>query len=318
MGCNPDELIFTGSGTESDNAAVIGVAEALASRGKHIVTSVVEHPAIESACRYLETRGWEVARVPVDGQGRIDPGEVESALRDDTTLVTLMHANNETGVVVPIAEIAAILRGRGIVFHSDTAQTVGKLKVRVDELNVDLLTIAGHKLYAPKGIGALYLRRGTPFSSFLHGAGHEGGRRAGTESTPLIVGLGAACELASRVLPERIRHLRRLRDRLERRLRETFPDLVVHGGEAERLPNTLYAAIPGADVRRLMPLLEGVAAGAGAACESESATPSRVLRAMGVPDELSRCTLRLTVGSPTTEEEIDLAADRITTAAHRI
>ncbi len=318
LGCDGDEVVFTSGGTESNNAAILGVAEALADRGRHVVTSAVEHPAVEHACVALEGRGYEVTRVPVDGQGRLDPAAVESALRPDTVLVSLMHANNETGVLLPIAEVGGLVRARGVAFHTDAAQSVGKLPVRVDELGVDLLTLAGHKLYGPKGIGALYLRRGTPFSPYLLGAGHEGGRRSGTEPVPLIVGLGAACALAEAGLPERRRHLTELRDRLEARLREDFPDLVVHGGEAERLPNTLYAAIPGAEVSVLMAVLEGVAAGSGAACHSGTTTPSRVLRAMGVPDALGRCTLRLTVGSPTTAGEVDRAAQRIAEAARRV
>jgi len=315
IGAEPDEVIFTGGGTESDNAAVVGVAEALAERGRHVVISAVEHAAVGRACDYLAGRGWQITRVPVDGQGRLEAAAVEAALRDDTTLVSMMHANNETGVLLPIAEIAGITRRRGVVFHCDAAQSVGKLAVRVDELGVDLLTVAAHKLYGPKGVGALYLRRGTPFAGFLRGAAHEAGRRSGTESVPLIVGLGAACELAARELPERTRHLRALRDRLERRLRESFPALVVHGGEAERLPNTLYAAIPGVEMADLLARLHDVATAAGAACRGDKTEPSAVLRAMGVSDELARCTLRLTVGSPTTEEEIDRAAERIRAVA---
>jgi cysteine desulfurase len=315
VGCEPDEVIFTSGGTESDNAAIVGVAEATEARGRHLVITAVEHPAVDQACAYLETRGWEVTRVGVDRQGRLDPSGLASALRPDTTVVSVMHANNETGVLLPIREIAASLEGRGIVFHTDAAQSVGKIPARVGELGVDLLTIAGHKLYAPKGIGALILRRGTPFAGFLRGAGHEFGRRSGTESVPLIVGLGAACALASGELEWRRAHLQELRDRLETRLREALPDLVVHGGESERLPNTLYAAIPGAEVSRLMARLDGVATGSGAACHSGKTTPSRVLRAMGVPDDVGRCTLRLTVGRPTTAAEVDLAAERIVAAA---
>jgi cysteine desulfurase len=315
LGCDPDEVIFTSGGTESDNAAIVGVAEALAGRGRHVVTSAIEHPAVEEPCAYLERRGWRVSRVGVDREGRIDPSEVAAALTDDTALVSIMHANNETGVVQPVAEIAAAARERGVVLHTDAAQSVGKLRARVTDLGVDLLTVAGHKLYAPKGVGALYLRRGTSFDRFLHGAGHESGRRAGTENTAQIVGLGAACALAKQELNDRIEHARTMRDRLEAALREKLPDLVVHGAGAERLPNTLSAAIPGVDANLLLARVEEVAMAAGAACHAGESKPSRVLQAMGVSDELALCTLRLTVGRPTTPDEIDAAAGAITRAA---
>ncbi len=315
IGARPDEIIFTGGGTESDNAAIVGVAEALRDRGMHIVISAVEHAAVGRSCDYLATRGWEVARVPVDGQGRLDPAALRASLRDDTTLISVMHANNETGVLLPVTEIADVARERGIVFHCDAAQTVGKLPVHVDELGVDLLTIAGHKLYGPKGVGALYLRRGTPCAALLRGAGHESGRRSGTESVPSIVGLGAACELASSELPGRSEHLRRIRDRLQSRLRRRFPDMIVHGGEAARLPNTLYVALPGVEAAALLARLDGVATAAGAACHGGKNEPSAVLRAMGVTEQIARCTLRLTVGGPTTEEEVDRATDLIAAAA---
>jgi cysteine desulfurase len=315
LGCQTDEVIFTSGGTEANNAAIVGVAEALAARGRHVITSAIEHPAVERPCAYLERRGWRVSRIPVDRDGRVDPASVRDALAGDTALVTIMHANNETGVVQPIREIASTLRGRGVVLHTDAAQSVGKLPVRVDELGVDLLSVAGHKLYAPKGVGALYMRRGTPFGGFLHGAGHESGRRAGTESTPQIVGLGAACALARRETDDRTAHMLAMRDRLEATLREAIPDLLVHGAVAARLPNTLCAAVPGVDADTLLSRLDGVAAASGAACHADERQPSGVLRAMDVPDDLALCTLRLTVGRPTTAEQIDAAAARIIRAA---
>jgi cysteine desulfurase len=226
-----------------------------------------------------------------------------------------MHANNETGVVQPVREVAALLTPRGILLHTDAAQSFGKIKVRPDELGVDLLTLAGHKIYAPKGIGALYIRRGTPFAGFLRGAGHEAGRRAGTENIPGIVGLGAAAALASREMEERAVLMAATRDRLRDALLARFPDLVVHGARAERLPNTLSAAIPGVDANALLDRLDGVAASAGAACHSGGTEPSRVLLAMGVEPGLARCTLRLTTGRATTMEEVGLAAERIARAA---
>ncbi len=311
LGCETDEVVFTSGGTESDNAAIVGVAEARAAHGRHVVTCAIEHPAVEQACAYLERRGWRVSRVEVDGAGRVDPASIERAWTPETVLVTVMHANNETGVIQPIEEISAIVRRRGALLHTDAAQSVGKLPVRVDELGVDLLTVAAHKLYGPKGVGVLYLRRGTPFASFLRGAGHEAGRRAGTEGTAQIAGLGAACALAERDLTARGAHMRAMRDRLERALREGLPDVVVHGGAADRLPNTLSLAIPGTDANALLARLPDVAAASGAACHAGRTEPSRVLRAMGVPAELARGTLRLTTGRGTTRDEVDAAATSI-------
>ena len=315
LGCETDEVVFTSGGTESDNAAIVGVAEALADRGRHIVTTVIEHPAVEQTCVYLERRGWRVTRVSVDSNGRVDPAEVEAALDAETVLVSVMHANNETGVMQPIGEIASRIRPRGIVFHTDAAQSVGKIDVRTNDLGVDLLSLVGHKLYGPKGVGALYIRRDTPFTRTMHGADHEAGRRSGTESTPQVVGLGAACALAERELTERHEHLRAMRDRLEAALRQRLPDLVLHAARAERLPNTLSVAIPGVDANRLLSRLDGVATAAGAACHSGAVEPSRTLRAMGVSDDLASCTLRLTVGRGTSPDEIDSAAAQIAEAA---
>jgi cysteine desulfurase len=315
LGCRPDEIVFTSGGTESDNAALIGVAEATEGRGRHLVISAIEHPAVEEAAAYLERRGFAVDRVGVDREGRVSPDGIEAALRPDTILVSLMHANNETGVVQPIREVAALLSRRGIPLHTDAAQSFGKIPVRTDELGASLLTLAGHKFYAPKGVGALYLRRGTPFAGFLKGAGHEAGRRAGTENIPGIVGLGAAAALASREMKERASRMAATRDRLKDALRARFPGLVVHGAAADRLPNTLSVAIPGVDANGILAGLDGVAASAGAACHAGGTEPSRVLLAMGIAPALARCTLRLTTGRATTPEEIDLAAERIARAA---
>lgn len=311
LGCEPEEIVFTSGGTESDNAAIVGAAEALQSRGRHVITSSIEHPAVDRACNYLESRGWHVTRVGVNASGQVEVERLEAAVRPDTVLISLMHANNETGVMQPLRELAASARRRGIVTHTDAAQSVGKLPTGVDQLGVDLLTVAGHKLYAPKGVGALYIRRGTPFAGFMRGAGQEAGQRSGTEDVPQIVGLGAACELARRELPRRAAHLQDMRDRLERNLRRFIPDLLVHGGSVERLPNTLSAAIPRVQAQRLLPRLQRVATSAGAACYSGKARPSSVLLAMGLAQELALCTLRLTVGRSTSPEEVDAAAEEI-------
>jgi cysteine desulfurase len=307
----PDEIVFTSGGTESNNTAVHGVAEALADRGRHLVITAIEHASVEQACQVLERRGWGVTRVPVDPNGVIDARAIESAIRPDTVLVSVMHANNETGVIQPVAAAARAAHAKGVLIHTDAAQSVGKIRVNVRELDVDLLSIAGHKLYAPQGVGALYIRRGTPFAPFLRGAGHQQDRRSGTENVALSAALGAACALADRELPVRIVHAQRLRDRLLSKLREAFPSLIVHGAEAKRLPNTLYAAFPGVDANELLSRMEGVATGSGAACHSGTATPSKVLLAMGVKPDIAKATLRLTTGWPTTEGEIDDAAARI-------
>ena len=308
LGCEPDEVIFTGGGTEADNAAIIGVAEAVVDRGRHLVISAVEHSAVEESSRYLERRGWKVTRVGVDRNGRVATGEVEAALRADTALISIIHAQNETGVLQPIAGIGRLARSRGIVLHSDTAQSTGKMAFTAAALHADLLTVAGHKLYAPKGVGALFLRRGTPFAGFMRGAGHESGRRAGTENVPAIVGLGAACALASRELPQRARHLLQVRTRLEDELRRRLPDLVIHGAEVERLPNTISVAFPGTIARDVADRAEGLAVAAGAACHSDKPHVSSVLTAMGIADALALATLRLSVGSPTTLDDADRAA----------
>jgi len=281
-----------------------------------LVTTEGEHPAVAEACGVLEGEGFRVDRVRVDAEGRVRVEDLASALHDDTALVSVMHANNETGALMPVSGIAAHCRRRGVPLHTDAAQSVGKVPVRVDEMGVDLLTVAGHKLYGPKGVGALYRRRGTPLRSFLVGAGHEGGLRAGTENVPGIVGLGQACDLAEKEIEERMGHCRALRDRLEERLRARIPELVLLGPREERLPNTLYVSIPGADANALLgELSEEVAASAGAACHAEGTKASAVLTAMGIAPELARCALRLSVGRENREEEIDRAAERVAAVA---
>ena len=315
LGAEADEIVFTSGGTESNNAAIFGVAEALADRGRHLVITAIEHASIEHACRVLEKRGWGVTRVKVDPAGQIDARAVDSSIRPDTALVSVMHANNETGVIQPVAAAARAARAKGVLIHTDAAQSFGKIRVNVRELDVDLLSIAGHKVYAPQGVGALYIRRGTPFAPFLLGAGHQQNRRSGTESVALSAALGAACALASRELETHREHLQEMRDRLASRLMEGIPGLIVHGADAKRLPNTLYAAFPGVDANELLARMDGVATGSGAACHSGKAEPSKVLLAMGVRPEIARATLRLTTGWPTTAAEIDEAAARILAAA---
>jgi cysteine desulfurase len=312
LGCQPREVVFTSGGTEANNLAIRGLAESL--EGGHVVTSTVEHPAVLEVVRALERAGRiEVTVVGVDSRGKVDPLEVEKVLRPDTVLVSLMLANNEVGTMQPVADVAALCRGRGIIIHSDAAQAVGKVPVNVADLGVDLLSVAGHKLYAPKGIGALFIRDGVENKPQIRGANHERGRRAGTENVLEVVGLGAACELAASDVEADGVRLASLRDRLFAALAEAVDGAVVHGDLECRLPNTLSVALPGVDAATLLTELgEEVAASAGAACHAEGVSVSHVLQAMGVDEATARSTVRLSVGRFTTEEEIDRAAELIT------
>jgi cysteine desulfurase NifS/selenium donor protein len=318
LGCDPDEIVFTSGGSEANNAALLGTARALQNRGRHIVTSAIEHPAVTEVCRFLEGEGWRVTWLPVDATGRVDPADVKRALGPDTVLVTIMHANNEVGTIQPIAKIARLAHARGIRVHSDAAQSVGKIPVRVDALGVDLLSVAGHKLYAPKGVGALYIRRGTVLAKLIHGATHEQDRRAGTENVLEIVGLGAAAEIAARNLEQHTAHLRTMRDRLHRALQARVPDMHLNGHPVERLPNTLSVSFPGLEADTILDELDEVAASAGAACHADQITVSHVLKAMGVPERTAMGTIRLSVGRETTAEEIDRAAQLIVEAIARL
>ncbi len=318
LGTTPAEIVFTGSGTESNNLAIFGVTRSCRRDRGHLITSSVEHPAVVEVCRQLAADGWSVTWLPVDGAGRVDPDDVRRAVRPDTCLVSVMHANNEVGTIQPLREIAALLRERGILFHADAAQSVGKLRCRVDELGVDLLTVAGHKLYAAKGVGALYVRTGVRIEPFVRGAGQEGGRRPGTENVAGIVGLGAACELAAAEGASRPTHLGQMRDLLLALLDSELDDICRHGVPAPVLPNTLSVGIGGVSVTDLMATLEGVAASAGAACHGAGGEPSATLKAMGVPAHYALGTLRLSTGRPTTEEEIRAAAARIIAAVRKL
>ena len=319
LGCRPAEVVFTSGGTESNNHAIAGVARALRDRGRHIVTTAVEHPAVLEVCRDLAGRGFELTVVPVDGLGRVDATRVAAAFRPDTILVSVMHANNEVGTVQPVAEIAALAHQRGILVHTDAAQSVGKIPVNVDDLGVDLLSVAGHKVYAPKGIGALYIRENTPVTPFCRGAGQEGGRRAGTENVPWVVGLGAACAIAGRVLPQAAERMGRLRDRLWDKLSACRADVQINGHPAERLPNTLSVSFKNLEANRILEEIGlDVAASAGAACHADTVEISHVLQAMEIDPEWAKGTLRFSVGRPTTEDEIDRAAEVVRAAVARL
>ncbi len=311
LGCADDEVLFTSGGTESNNTAIQGTARALRSRGDHIITSAVEHPAVTEVCRFLEGDGFRITHLPVDGDGLVDPADVEGAITEATILVTIMHANNEVGALQPIADIARIARAHGVRVHSDGAQSVGKVPTRVDELGVDLFSMAGHKLYAPKGIGALYIRRGTELVKFMHGADHESDRRAGTENVLEIVGLGMAAELSAEGLEANEAHLRTMRDRLHDRLATAIGGLHLNGPRDLRLPNTLSVAFPGLKANKLLDRLDGIAASAGAACHSSVVTLSHVLDAMGTDERIAMGTIRFSVGRETTADEVDRAAERV-------
>ncbi len=307
LGAKPREIVFTGCGTESDNMALRGGLAAEAKTGSHIVTTAIEHPAVIETCAYLETRGVEVTYVPVGRSGVIDPDDVAESIRDDTVLVSVMHGNNESGSVQPIAEIAKLVKEREKIFHTDAVQTAGKLPIDVEEMNIDLLALSGHKLNAPKGIGALYIREGLTMDALIHGGHQERNRRSGTENVAGIVALGRACELGMSHMEEESARLRRLRDRLQEGLQERIPEVEINGDQQRRLPGTLnmsFRAIGGEPL--LINLdLAGVAVSTGSACASGSTDPSHVLQAMGVPKDLIEGSLRFSLGWGNTDEDVD-------------
>src|SRR6516162_701524 len=302
--CSSDGVVFTSGGSESNNHALKGAFFAHGGRGSHIITTQVEHPAVLNPCRFLEQMGASLTYLPVDRFGRVDPDDVRRALTSRTVLISVMHANNEVGTLQPISEIASIARERGILFHTDAAQSAGKIPVRVDELGVDLLSLAGHKFYAPKGIGVLYVRKGLALEPLIHGAGHESGRRAGTENILLEVALGAACELAEPWL--KAESIRQLRDLFWELLQTKFGKRVVlNGHPTERLPNTLNVSFVGKIGSTILSSLQGVAASTGSACHSGSVELSPVLKAMKVPPEIGMGAIRFSLGRTTTREEIE-------------
>src|SRR5213080_2788413 len=310
LGCNADEIIFTGGGSESDNLAIRGAALAQRQRGNRIITQVTEHPAVLNICRALtRLHGFRITYLPVATDGRVNPADVEAAIDDQTVLVTIMHANNETGTLQPIAEIAEIAHRHGVLLHTDASQSVGKIPIRVEDLGVDLLTVAGHKLYAPKGIGALYVRRGVQLEPVIYGGGQESGRRAGTENIAHMVALGAACVLAQEQLAESQPRLKRLRDRLEQRLAEFLPSSVyLNGHRSERLPNTLNISVDRVIGEEVLAATAEIASSTGSACHEGSTDPSAVLMAMGLSRERALGALRLTLGRWSTEDEVEKAA----------
>ena len=311
LGCSPGEIVFTSGGSESNNQVLKGVFFARQAPGAHIITSAVEHPAIVEPCRFLERLGARVTWLPVDTAGQVSADDLRQAITSDTILISIMHANNEVGTLQPVGECARIAREHGIPFHTDAAQSVGKVPTNVDELGVDFLTIAGHKLYAPKGIGALYVREGIEFEPLIHGAGHESGRRAGTESALLAAALGEACELACDL--SGVPKIALLRDRLWTALKGCYGDRVVlNGHPQERLSNTLNVSFLDYQGHELLASLPELAVSTGSACHAGSVEISPVLQAMGVSPEVGAGAVRFSLGRTTTAEEIEIAIERLT------
>jgi cysteine desulfurase len=319
IGAEPREVVFTSGGTESDNTALWGIFRSGCRPGNHLITTRIEHPAILETCKALRAAGAEVTYVPVRASGRVDPAEVAAAITDRTILISVMHANNETGVIQPIQEIAALARARGIVFHTDAVQSVGKIPVNVRELAVDLLSVSGHKIHGPKGIGVLYARKGVPLVPFMTGGSHERKRRAGTENVPGIVGLGVAAQLASERLVEMVSRVAALRDRLEQQVRSRIPGVSVNGSEP-RLPNISNLSFENLEGEAAVIALDldGVAASTGSACSSGSLEPSHVLIAMGLRAEVVQGSLRFSLCYHNTEEEIDRAVDVLVNVTGRL
>ncbi|MEJ5185848.1 MAG: cysteine desulfurase NifS [Candidatus Geothermincolales bacterium] len=324
LGADPEEIVFTSGGTESDNLAIQGVARALRERGRHIITSAVEHHAVLHCCQALEREGYEVTYLPVDRHGRVDPEEVERSIRRDTVLLSVMLANNETGVMQPVEEIARIGRERGIPVHTDAVQALGKVPVDVNRLGVDLLSVSGHKFHGPKGVGALYVRRGTALEPILHGGGHERGLRPGTVNVPAIAAMARALSLAVSEMEEAAERMRSLREKLIRGIAERIDGIKVNGPLPEEpvpsLPNIVNVSFLGAEGEALLMALdmEGIAVSTGSACSSGDIEPSHVLMAMGIPPEVARCGIRFSLSRYTTEEEIELVIEVLPRLVERI
>jgi cysteine desulfurase len=312
MEAEPSEIVFTSCGTESDNAAIFGTLDSHPEK-RHFITSRVEHPAINNLCAYLSRKGYRATELSVNREGQLDLDELKEALTDETALVTIMYANNETGVIFPVEEIGEIVKARGISFHTDAVQAAGKIALNTKKSKVDMLSISGHKLHAPKGIGVLYIRKGAKFSPFLIGGHQEKGRRGGTENVPYIIGLGEACGLAKKHLDEENTRVRALRDYLEKKLLEKIPNTLVNGDRANRLPNTLSVSFEYVEGESILLLLSdlGICASSGSACTSGSLEPSHVLRAMGVPFTAAHGSIRFSLSIYNTKEEMDYIIEHL-------
>ena len=318
INCNPDEIIFTSGGSESNNLAIKGMAYALQHKGNHIITSAIEHPAVTEVCAFLQTRGFTITTLPVDEYGRVHVEDVEKAITKSTILITIMHANNEVGTIQPVAAIGKLAHTHGIIFHCDAAQSVGKIPVDVKSMHVDMLSIAGHKLYAPKGIGALYIRQGLKPEKLIHGADHEFNMRAGTENVLEIAGFGKACETALRDLDDNAKRYMMLRDKLYTSIIADMPDVRLNGHPEERLPNTLSLSFYGIEANTLLSELSGVAASAGAACHAGDVKVSRVLEAMNVPVDWAMGTIRFSTGKFLSEGDVEQAGRQVVEAVRKL
>jgi len=312
LGCDPSEIIFTGCGTESDNTAIKGTLAAYPNKRK-VITTRVEHPAVLSVCRELDSHGYTIVELPVDRKGRLDVEQLETQLDDDTAIVTIMFANNETGVMFPVEKIAEMVTGKGIVFHTDAVQAVGKVPMILSKSSIDLLSLSGHKLHAPKGVGVLYVKKGTRLAPFMLGGHQEGGKRAGTENVPGIIGLGRACELAMKNFDQENKKVKNLRDKLEKAVLKKCPDCMVNGDTENRLPNTTNISFEFIEGEAILLMLDkfGICASSGSACTSGSLEPSHVLRAMGVPFTAAHGSIRFSLSRYNTEDEIDYAIEKI-------
>jgi cysteine desulfurase len=312
LGCEPSEIVFTSGGTESDNTAIKGTLAALPHKRK-IITSRIEHPAVLTVCREIENRGYNIIELAVDKYGQLDIEQLAEQLDDDTALVTIMYANNETGVIFPIDKISRLTAEKGIVFHTDAVQAVGKIPLNLSKSNIDLLSLSGHKLHGPKGVGILYVRKGTRLSPYMLGGHQEAGRRAGTENVPGIVGIGKACELAAKNFEQENNKVKDLRDKLESEILEKCPDSLLNGDKENRLPNTTNISFEYIEGEAILLMLDqyGICASSGSACTSGSLEPSHVLRAMGVPFTAAHGSIRFSLSRYSTEEEVDYTIEKI-------
>jgi len=319
LGAEPSEIVFTSCGTESDNAAILGTLDTYPEK-RHLITSRVEHPAVGNVSTYLGRKGYRVTELSVDREGRLDLDELRESVTDETTLVTIMYANNETGVIFPMEEIGEIVKARGIPFHTDAVQAAGKIPLDMKKSKIDMLSISGHKLHAPKGIGVLYIRKGTKFSPFMIGGHQEKGRRGGTENVPYIIGLGRACELAKKHLDEENTRVKALRDYLEAKILEKIPNTLVNGDGVHRLPNTVSVSFEYVEGESILLLLSdlGICASSGSACTSGSLEPSHVLRAMGVPFTAAHGSIRFSLSIYNTKEEMDYIIEHLPPIIQRL
>lgn len=319
LGAEPSEIVFTSCGTESDNAGILGTLDSYPEK-RHLITTRVEHPAVGNVCTYLGRKGYRVTELAVDREGRLDLDELRESITDQTAVVTVMYANNETGVIFPVEEIGEIVKAKGIPFHTDAVQAVGKVSLHMKKSTVDMLSSSGHKLHAPKGIGVLYIRKGTKFSPFLIGGHQEKGRRGGTENVPYIIGLGKACELAKKHLDDENTRVKGLRDYLEQKLLEKIPNTLVNGDRKNKLPNTVNVSFEYVEGESILLLLSdlGICASSGSACTSGSLEPSHVLRAMGVPFTAAHGSIRFSLSIYNTKEEMDYIIEHLPPIIQRL